>query len=415
MCVCELYLTPIGIAIVPATVLLHEKLFFTMTMKQLPRYFGFFAFLPLVLLGLTASAFVTPRHASTARITTTSISTPLFSSSPSDNNKKTKKKKSTKSNRFFNATDVTEQPLVKTIGGGTELMFEMARRMLFFDDQKQRVLPRWHPHSGISDNNPSFRTQSPIMNNQGYAQTIWRNVRKRNKPSLWRHALRTYSRMNTTTAPSVLNIQPSTAHHAGALLACAKLGLWERALEILDSVEGEITDAMILSLVQACVRASRSSSVTTLQDRQAPLDAAVSILTKLQEDDELEFPIMAIHWNPLAAAYQSLGLYQKAQQILLQLPERQGPPEPEERDQHGLNTLDLEAKDKATYALLVQGAVAEQDWQSAIIALTNMTEAGLYPSARHLNRWQEESGQRSRKSWKRKRQEYWLESVQYEG
>lgn len=98
--------------------------------------------------------------------------------------------------------DSSEPKLMTTFGGGTNLMFEMiAKRMLDWgnearpyvtttNDVKQPSapgavntrggasstgaqrsgnleLPRWHPHSGISDSNPNFRSQAPIMNNQG--------------------------------------------------------------------------------------------------------------------------------------------------------------------------------------------------------------------------------------------------------
>jgi hypothetical protein len=114
-------------------------------------------------------------------------------------------------------------------------MFEMVcKRMLDWGQQaadskqqapKPKFLPRWHPHSGISDANPNFRNQSPAMNNQGFAKSIWRNVRKRNKPTLWRNALRTYDRM-AILEDDLLKIQRSNTHHEGAMLAWAKLGSW---------------------------------------------------------------------------------------------------------------------------------------------------------------------------------------------
>jgi hypothetical protein len=118
-----------------------------------------------------------------------------------------------------------------TLSGGTALIFEMARRMLVWDDELYQglndasshsseipssssvptqaaaaanaaavaALPRWRPKSitqqSISNANPSFRTSSPIMTNAGYASILKRNSRKKNKPSMWRHCLRIYDKM----------------------------------------------------------------------------------------------------------------------------------------------------------------------------------------------------------------------------
>lgn len=339
-----------------------------------------------------------------------------------------------------------EKPLVKTLGGGTSLMFEMARKMLVWDvdnkdtnnskQQQGGVLPRWHPHAGISDVNPAFRTQSPIMNNQGYAGIIWRNVRKRDKPSLWRYALRTYNRMkqlehDSSTSP--LKIERTNVHHEGALLACDKLGLWQEALEIYHHVEQTattnqtvvattrrrkavcVTDNMLLSLVSACVRGSKQMDKvsTSIEERRAPLDAATQVLLDMPEKHGL--PLVARHLNPLAAAYQSLGLHEYATNLLQDnLTDRTSGPE-EENGDDPLNVHDIHAKDKASYALMVNGAVSKGDWGDAVDALKDMTEAGLYPNARHVNRWAEiserKTRQRSTRSWKKKREEYWLESV----
>jgi len=323
----------------------------------------------------------------------------------------------------------------------------MARRMLVWDADADMtiqspkktsggVLPRWHPHAGIADVNPSFRTQSPIMNNQGYAGIIWRNVRKRDKPSLWRYALRTYNRMKTLeqdSQDSPLKIERTNVHHEGALLACDKLGLWQEALDIYRHVEETattnqtvvattrrrkavcVTDNMILSLVSACVRGSKqmARSETSLEARRAPLDAARKELLEMEESHGL--PLVARHLNPLAAAYQSLGLKGDAANLLEDnLADRTSGPE-EENGDDPLNVHDINAKDKASYALLVKGSVSTGDWADAVEALKDMTEAGLYPNARHLNRWTEisesKTKQRSTRSWKKKREEYWLESV----
>lgn len=408
-----------------------------------------------------------------------------------------------------------EKPLMRPLGGGTALIFEMARKcMLDWSSDsatdgklanpakpantRSKVLPRWHPHSGISDVNPSFRTESPVMNNQGFAKTIWRNVRKPNKPSLWRHALRTYDRMaelenrDPDSPASKLRIQRSNIHHEGALLACAKLGLWQRALEIYYHVleiqqqqesqqeqlqqkynrqqsAGQqtvalsagatsarastrnrrrvyVTDNMILSLVRACVRASRDkrSSSTNLigtnvdasrsngfgeEDgpnalrrdqqqrdvmlRRIPLDSAMEILTTMPDTHNI--PIVARHVNPVAAAYQSLGFLQDAQNVLqVHLSNRTAGEEPEDGVDI-LNVYDFCSKDKGSYSLLVQCAVASGDWASAVEALQDMTEAGLYPTSRHCNSWTEISERQSQPravgGWKKKRDDYWLESV----
>jgi pentatricopeptide repeat protein len=315
--------------------------------------------------------------------------------------------------------------LIETIGGGTSLIFEMARRMLVWDESERqsKPLPRWHPHSGVSDVNPSFRTKSPIMNNQGYASTIWRNVRKKNKPSLWRYALRTYDRMEDAakeSKTSMLRIERSWIHHEGALLACAKLGYWKEAIAIFQNVKaqesskGGVTDNMIFSIVKAAVRGSKSlkASEASLLKRRKPLDEVRTVLNEMEWRD---FPIRARHMNPLAAAYLSLGLLEDAQSVLQDnLGNRTIGPEPE-FGLEALNVNDLSAKDKASYALLVKGAIASGSWTTAVDALEDMTEAGFYPNQSHLNQWAEVSErkmkQRASRSWKKKRDVYWLESV----
>lgn len=405
--------------------------------------------------------------------------------------------------------DASEPKLMTTFGGGTALMFEMiAKRMLDWgneakpfnpeddsfsttnglgqknnqamDDDKSifsDVLPRWHPHSGISDVNPNFRYQAPAMNNQGFAKSIWRNVRKRNKPSLWRHALRTYDRMTQLEDDPNHNnkIQRTNTHHEGAMLACAKLGLWQRALEIYHhvyQVEQEwqeqfdktqkrllvnptrkkrssttttqppvprpsrprsrirrnvhVTDSMITSLIQSCVVASRQRSrnkgthqLSPAQEeqeaalRRIPLDTAVEVLTTIQGTHNI--PLVARHVNPLAAAYQSLGYISQATEILLTMLSNRTAGEEPEDGVDILNVYDLCARDKGSYSLLVQGAVVAGDWGAAVDALSDMTAAGLYPKQRHCNLWSEISERKTRPratgSWKKKRDDYWAESV----
>mmetsp|Transcript_15521 Transcript_15521/g.17223 ORF Transcript_15521/g.17223 Transcript_15521/m.17223 type:complete len:452 (+) Transcript_15521:212-1567(+) len=367
-------------------------------------------------------------------------------------------------NELYTAAPAT---LVETIGGGTATIFEMARRVLIWEEgndcasssststacsgdpavadnnnneEKQQELtdydyltgavgginsnvnlPRWHPHSGISDVNPSFRTQSPIMNNQGYASTIWRNVRKRNKPSLWRHALRTYDRMGDAEQDGY-PVQRATIHHEGALLACAKLGLWQKAIDIFrNNVEDDkyntvVTDNMIFSVVKACVRGCKKlkGEKSILEERRAPLNAGAEMIGSIQNSN-YEFLLVARHLNPLSAAYQSLGLLNEANELIQKhLMDRSRGPEPVGGEET-FNVHDVCAKDKASYALLVKGAVASGNWADAVEALEDMTEAGLYPNSRNLNSWTEATErkmkQRSARSWKKKRDEYWLESV----
>jgi hypothetical protein len=54
-----------------------------------------------------------------------------------------------------------------------------------------------------------------------------------------------------------------------------------------------------------------------------------------------------------------------------------------------LNVHELKAKDRASYSLLVQGAVMEGNWTSAIEELRRMTNVGLHPNSRNLNSWNE--------------------------
>lgn len=324
----------------------------------------------------------------------------------------------------------------------------------------------------------------------GFAKSIWRNVRKRNKPSLWKNALRTYDRMAIfeETPNSYEQIQRSNPHHEGALVACAKLGLWQRALEIYHSVyqveqesqaefnqsqrqsllkkpspssqpameqpstaassssssttttasaaaaskrarirrNVQVTETMIISLVRACVRASRERArfkgETNLnpgeEEREAalrriPLDTALEIITTMQENHGI--PLVAYHVNSLAAAYQNLGYIKQAREILqTTLSNRTAGEEPEEGVDI-LNVYDLCAKDKGSYSLLVQGAVVNGDWGAAVEALGDMNAAGLYPNQRHCNVWSEISERRTRPravgSWKKKRDDYWADSV----
>lgn len=312
--------------------------------------------------------------------------------------------------------DLPMQPLVKTISGGANLIFEATRM----------DVPRWHPTAGVSDVNPSFRIESPSMNSQGYAASIWRNARKNRQPAMWRYALRTFDRLiaqsqqqQTAKGPKV---EITNLHYEGALVAAAKLGWSDRALEIYRVVEQKeakilerlqqqpgkskkiavrITDNMVLSVIRACVREAVS------QNTRLPLDAALQIAETVEDSHQI--PVTAIHLNPIAAAYQAMGLTEEANQLLRKnLGERIGGPEAENVFlDHSFNVYDVQAKDKGSYALLVSSAVTEQDWGGAIDALKTMTEAGVYPANRHLNAWTEISERqrqhRFARSWKKKR------------
>ena len=231
-------------------------------------------------------------------------------------------------------TENVEEPL-RTIRGGQSEIFSMARRMMVWNEDfgystttstssssssssssnttpSIKPLPRWHPHEGIGDSNPSFRSKSPPMNNKGYALLIRRNSRKRNKQSLWRHAYRTYHKMKTLEEEQQQEIQNNNGkltsskilimrhviHYEAALVSCAKLGLWREALSIFQNVvevmekqkrmveeegmnstftsyvqtsDGKmvkrriprivVTDNMILAIVSACVRGSKVKQI----------------------------------------------------------------------------------------------------------------------------------------------------------
>ena len=322
------------------------------------------------------------------------------------------------------AMDLPEQPTVKTLAGGTSTIFAMAKRGNLFEEQQQPVVPRWHAVAGISSQNPNFRTHSPAMDSSGYAKTIWRNVRKRSKPAMWRYALRTFDRM-TGKAPLPPNqkpsiVEPATIHYEGALLACAKLGLSQRALEIYHAVEQreqvlrekkkeltvQVTEHMILSVVKACVRDA------VKHKNRIPLDAAVKIVQTMQ--DQHDMLLCAIHINPIAAGYQRIGLNKDADMMIHDsLQDRVIGPE-SETGEDTLNIYNVQAKDKASYSMLVTSAVNEEDWCGAVDALRDMTESGLYPVTRHLNAWTEiaerKSQQRTTRSWKKKRDQYFVES-----
>lgn len=279
--------------------------------------------------------------------------------------------------------------------------------------------------------------------------------------------MRTYDRMAVLEDdPGYLNVQRSNTHHEGAMLACAKLGLWQRALELyhyvyqveqasqsefdqaqkqqvrtpslgssprsLDALRKSrirrsvhVSESMITSLVQACVRASqqrlrnKGTHISPEQEeqeaalRRIPLDTALEVLTTVQETHNI--PLVARHVNPLAAAYQQLGYISHATEILQTLLSNRTAGEEPEDGVDIFNVYDLCAKDKGSYSLLVQGAVVTGDWGAAVDALSDMNKAGLYPKQRHCNLWSEISERRTRPravgSWKKKRDDYWADSV----
>ena len=318
------------------------------------------------------------------------------------------------------AMDLPNQPMVTTISGGASTLFETIR---------SAVVPRWHPVTGVADVNPQFRIAPPTMNSVGYAASLWRNARKR-QPAMWRYALRTFDRMveqQTTAGPKIDMVN---THYEAALVAASKLGWSNRAFEIYDIVESKqekilermrqssvlpsgastgsnpkgtsssslqsakiairITENMVLSVIRACVREAIKYK------KREPLDLVLQkIIYVIPERHNI--PITSVHMNPIAAAYQSLGYTNDANNILLgNLLDRIGGPEAENAgiDTGTFNVYDVQAKDKGSYSLLVQSAVQEQDYGQAVLALRTMTEAGLYPTNRHLNIWTEVSNKR---------------------
>lgn len=248
-----------------------------------------------------------------------------------------------------NSSDTTV-PKQTTLSGGTPLIFDMARRMLVWDDELYQglndaspsseasssttptqaaaanmaaaaALPRWRPKSitqqSISNANPSFRTSSPIMTNAGYASILKRNSRKKNKPSMWRHCLRVYDKMGEIEKEGrkvdkrgkKIKVKRSTAHHEAALVAASKLGLFERALSIYQRVEKaslalnaagasktdsgtlrskkiRITDNMVLSLISSSVKASHIKKTTT--NPPSYLDASNDVELSTALDDSIK-------------------------------------------------------------------------------------------------------------------------------
>ena len=193
----------------------------------------------------------------------------------------------------------------RTISGGPSLIFEMARRMLVWDDElyqglndasregdKGKLLstalsdganpsinaPRWRPspllQRSISNVNPAFRTSSPIMTSAGYAGILRRNSRKKVKPSMWRHTLRVYDKMADLEKITIDGrsdskkkaIRRKSVHHEAALVAASKLGAWEQAIEIYHNVEH-----IPISSYKKGTRAGRS-----VGDGTAPINSSMN-------------------------------------------------------------------------------------------------------------------------------------------
>jgi hypothetical protein len=348
------------------------------------------------------------------------------------------------------AMDLPKQPLITTIAGGTSTIFAMARRIAATTTTTPSVIP---PETTTihkdSQPDPLVRQPQPRppprWNSHQYAASIWKNARhKYNKPAMWKHALRTFDRMlNDDASP-----KPQNIHYEGALAACAKLGNSQRALQIYQSIVlhnnnkknrdpqetmqatattvnpktqkyGKpldtsttvttsnnnnnnygrassiyVTENMIHSLIRACVRDAKR------QSNREPLDQATAIVQSMSSLHQIGRS--ATHVNPLAAAYLDLGYVDTAEELLRSLPDRIGGPEAENPSQNGnfvgfFNVHDVTAKDKGSYALLVEASVSRGNYGDAVDALMDMTEkSGLYAESRHLSTWHERSSNKSR-------------------
>lgn len=276
------------------------------------------------------------------------------------------------------------------LAGGPSLIFAMARRMLIWDEnempsdtpKKRRTLPRWHPHAGISDTNPSFRSTSPKMNSFGYSAAIRRNSRKRSG-TLQRYALRVYNeRFRDSGLPK------SIIHYEGAFVACSKLGLWRDALDILQDVECVmeekndvyVNDAMIMAFVKACVRGSKRDKSLSTKEKRKSLDVARDFLNSIEKKYNIQ--VSPKHLLPLASAYKKLKLYNESEILLqktLSLIETQYPKKSKRIRKETLQQVkELQAHKRASYSLLVKQSAEKEDWENAILNLKGMVEDGVY-------------------------------------
>lgn len=202
---------------------------------------------------------------------------------------------------------------------------------------------------------------------------------------------------------------------------------------------------------------------------------AVSVAPCCTTQEKHDIPLVARHVNPIASAYLRLGLRSDAVDLLKRLKDRVSPQPSspslenspkEERDKASDNGLEgiqlvdwssdsdidadeyldidddefkagyeepqlnihqVQSKDRGSYALLVQGAVMEEDWVGAVRELQQMTEAGLHPNSRNLNSWAQsmerscrpagnnpdvgiDDERYSRRSWTKKRDRIWLDN-----
>ena len=356
-----------------------------------------------------------------------------------DSEKRRKSRKNEKSDRRKEgpSSDTTvesgEGEVQRTLSGGPSLIFDMARRMMVWQEihvftdssestarkqpqqqqqqspnVKPRVLPRWHPHGGVSDINPSFRLSSPVMNNRGYAGVLRRNSRKRNKPSLWRYALRSYDKMRTLedqeqTAPNTnkkISIQRTTIHHTSALVACSKLGQWKEALRIYNELLAqqqttntsvEITEHMIHAIIRSCVRAAKLLFKQKSPHSHEPLDAARTILSSMTEKHNVL--VTSVHVNPLAAAYFYIQMPEQANDLIDKyLHHPVGNADQYDHVNDALGTFhveDIQARDLGTYNIQISHAISQSDWNTALDQLYNMNKVGLHPSKKQLNSWSE--------------------------
>ena len=177
----------------------------------------------------------------------------------------------------------------------------------------------------------------------------------------------------------------------------------------------------------------------------------------LQEKHDI--PLVARHVNPIASAYLRLGLRLDAEDLIHRLRDRDLPPphvpyKKNKREQFDddlddymanwneedaetedevfkagyeemqLNIHQVQSKDRGSYALLVKGAVMEEDWVGAVRELQQMTEVELHPNSRNLNSWAEvvmekscrpsgggvDNQRYSRRSWRKKRDRIWLDN-----
>mmetsp|Transcript_14115 Transcript_14115/g.28458 ORF Transcript_14115/g.28458 Transcript_14115/m.28458 type:complete len:150 (+) Transcript_14115:1538-1987(+) len=119
-----------------------------------------------------------------------------------------------------------------------------------------------------------------------------------------------------------------------------------------------------------------------------------------------------MHVNPVAAAYQKLGLPKEAADLIQAcLADRKTHVE---MGKTALNVNDVQAKDRESYGILVRGGVADGDWAAAVDALSQMTEAGMYPTERQMTYWNETAEKREgrwprRRCSKKRREQLWLQ------